>query len=132
DEDRVGQITKLSAYLDAELGAHARGMWLAERVWEPHLPRSLHAAGVEWCITDDAHFRAAGLREDQLTGWYVTEDLGAAVGVVPINKPLRLAIPFATVPATFKLLDEMAEQRPDGMVLFADDGEKFGVWPETA
>ena len=130
-EDRVGQIRKLTNYLANELGAKARGMWLAERVWEPHLPESLAAAGVEWCVTDDEHFRAAGVREQDATGWYLTEDLGATVGVVPINRPLRHAIPFATVPATLRLLDELAEREPDGLVLFADDGEKFGVWPKT-
>jgi len=131
EEDRVGQIRKLSRFLEHELGAKPRGMWLAERVWEPHLPRSLQAAGVGFCITDDEHFRAAGVRESEMNGWFLTEDLGATVGVVPINRPLRHAIPFSSVPATLHLLDELAERDPDGLVLFADDGEKFGVWPET-
>lgn len=131
EPDRVGQIRKLTRFLSDELGARARGMWLAERVWEPHLPGSLAKAGVQWCITDDAHFRAAGVPEDQLDGWYLTEDLGATVGVVPINRSLRLAIPFTPAPATLRLLDELAETRRDGLVVFADDGEKFGVWPKT-
>jgi predicted glycosyl hydrolase (DUF1957 family) len=36
-------------------------MWLAERVWEPHLAKPIAEAGVEYVILDDNHFKAAGL-----------------------------------------------------------------------
>ena len=46
DHDKRGQIERLSAYLKTHFGLRPRGMWLAERVWEPHLPRHLAEAGV--------------------------------------------------------------------------------------
>ena len=36
-------------------------MWLAERIWEPQLPRVLREAGVEFVLVDDSHFALAGL-----------------------------------------------------------------------
>src|SRR5262249_25622846 len=44
DADKRGQIERLSAFLRAEFGVRPRGMWLAERVWEPTLPRALRDA----------------------------------------------------------------------------------------
>jgi alpha-amylase len=131
DEDKVGQIRKLTDFLDAEFGPAPRGLWLAERVWEPHLPRALAAAGVRYCITDDAHFRAAGLPAEALGGYYLTEELGATVAVFPIHRRLRQAIPFEAVGDALRILEEVGETGGDPLVLFADDGEKFGVWPGT-
>ena len=53
-------------------GVTARGMWLAERVWEPHLARPLAEAGVEYVILEDNHCRSAGLSDEDLTGYYLT------------------------------------------------------------
>src|SRR6185503_9957847 len=48
DGDKRGQIQRLSEFLTREFGVRPRGMWLAERVWEPHLAKALHDAGVEY------------------------------------------------------------------------------------
>src|ERR1700733_15283119 len=55
DEDQIVQIRRLTARLQTDLGSKPTGMWLAERVWEPSLPRTLVKAGVEWTILDDIH-----------------------------------------------------------------------------
>jgi 4-alpha-glucanotransferase len=47
DLDKIGQIERLTTFLKSHFGVRPRGMWLAERVWEPHLPRVLSEAGVE-------------------------------------------------------------------------------------
>src|SRR5216117_3789964 len=72
-------------------------MWLAERVWEPHLPRVLAQAGVEYVLLDDSHFAQAGLDPDALGGYYLTEDQGVRLRVFPISQRLRYLIPFAEV-----------------------------------
>src|SRR6185436_20274972 len=59
ERDRVGQLTRMADDLERLFGRRPRGAWLAERVWEPDMPPSLVAAGYEWTILDDAHFRAA-------------------------------------------------------------------------
>jgi alpha-amylase len=129
DPDKRGQIERLSAFLKAEFGVRPRGMWLAERVWEPHLPRALREAGVEYVLVDDRHFALAGLDPDDLGGYYLTEDQGATLGVFPINQRLRHLIPFADVDTSLEYLAERHRRQP--AVTVVDDGEKFGAWPGT-
>jgi alpha-amylase len=131
DEDRVGQINKLTREVQQLFDYTPKGMWLAERVWEPTLPSSLNKAGVKYTITDDTHFKYAGLSEDQLNGYYITEDLGNSTILFPISKRLRYTIPFEDPQVTIDHLHSLATEDGTNIVVFADDGEKFGVWPNT-
>jgi hypothetical protein len=129
DADKRGQIGRLGEFLATHFGVRPRGMWLAERVWEPHLARALHDAGVEYVLVDDRHFALAGLEPDDLGGYYVTEDQGATLGVFPINERLRHLIPFDDVDKSIEYLGERRGRYP--AVTVVDDGEKFGAWPGT-
>ncbi len=131
DRDKVGQITMLSDFIKSEFGVTPTGMWLAERVWEPALPKYIHQAGVKYTILDDIHFRYSGLQESQLHGYYVTEDEGKPVALFPISKQLRYAIPFADPEKTIEYLRGLANDDCSNIGIYADDGEKFGVWPKT-
>ncbi|MGD9897615.1 MAG: alpha-amylase/4-alpha-glucanotransferase domain-containing protein [Calditrichaceae bacterium] len=130
-KDRKGQIQKLTRRVKDLFGYDATGMWMAERVWEPTLPTTLSEAGINYSVVDDTHFKYAGLTEDELTGYYITEDLGNKVFLFPISKHLRYTIPFQDPQATIAHLRDVATEDGDNVVVFADDGEKFGVWPET-
>ncbi len=55
DDDKVAQIRRLTERIQRDFGTTATGMWIAERVWEPGLPRFLRDAGIEWTILDDIH-----------------------------------------------------------------------------
>jgi alpha-amylase len=129
DADKRGQIQRLTEFLTAEFGVRPRGMWLAERVWEPHLARALHDAGVEYVLVDDRHFALAGLEPDDVGGYYLTEDQGAGLAVFPINQRLRQLIPFGQVDKSIEYLQERRGRVP--VVTVVDDGEKFGSWPGT-
>ncbi len=129
DADKRGQIERLSDFLRSQFGVRPRGMWLAERVWEPHLVRALRDAGVEYVLVDDRHFALAGLEPDDLGGYYLTEDQGATLGVFPINQRLRQLIPFAEVEKSLAYLD--AQRGRVAAITVVDDGEKLGAWPGT-
>lgn len=131
DRDKVGQILQQSDFVEREFGARPTGMWLAERVWEPSLPKHLSAAGVKYTILDDIHFRYAGLEESKLDGYYVTEDQGYQISLFPIAKRLRYTIPFADPEETIAYLRSLATETGESIAVYADDGEKFGVWPKT-
>jgi 4-alpha-glucanotransferase len=131
DRDKVGQIEMLSKFIRLQFGVTPEGMWLAERVWEPTLPRQLAEAGVKYTILDDIHFRYSGLQESQLHGYYMTEDTGRTVALFPISKQLRYAIPFADPETTVEYLRGLANEDGNNVGIYADDGEKFGVWPKT-
>jgi 4-alpha-glucanotransferase len=128
DEDKIGQIEALSEFLRSNFGVRPRGMWLAERVWEPQLPKVLRAAGVEFVVVDDAHFALAGLEPEALGGYYRTEEQGASLAVFPISQRLRYLVPFGEPAETVRYL---GERHGAGAVTLFDDGEKFGVWPGT-
>jgi hypothetical protein len=129
DHDKVGQIQRLTEFIVSHFGVRPRGMWLAERVWEPHLPPALREAGVEYVLVDDSHFGLAGVDPDVLGGYYLTEDQGVTIGIFPINQRLRYLIPFAEVEASVEYLERRRGQVT--ALTIADDGEKFGVWPGT-
>ena len=131
ERDRRGQIELYTEYLRDTLGASVQGAWLAERVWEQELARSLVDAGIEYTVVDDWHFKQAGLCEDALTGYFLTEDQGRLLRVFPADERLRYLIPFGTVEETIEYLKSLATEAGDRTVVYADDGEKFGLWPET-
>ncbi|HYG75653.1 MAG TPA: alpha-amylase/4-alpha-glucanotransferase domain-containing protein, partial [Planctomycetota bacterium] len=129
--DRIGQIKRMADFIEKRFGTRPRSLWLPERVWEPGLVRDLADAGVEYLTLDDSHFRAAGLEDYQLVGSFVTEDQGRVLRVYPASEKLRYIIPYAPV---HEVIDWMRSQIPaDGerVICYADDGEKFGVWPRT-
>src|SRR5215212_2109624 len=129
--DRVGQIRKYSEKLKATFDADVRGLWLAERVWEPGLVTDLLEADIEFTLLDDYCFKQAGVEEDDLRGYYLTEDQGFLVKVFPISEPLRYMAPWKDPSEAIAYLDLLAETYPDSVVVCADDGEKFGAWPGT-
>jgi alpha-amylase len=131
DRDKVGQIRMLTDYLQKHFQVEPKGMWTAERVWEPHLTKSLAEAGVKYIVMDDAHFKAAGLREDQTFGHYLMEEQGLTTGVFPISEKMRYLVPFRAVEETIEYLRSVATEEGDRCVVLMDDGEKFGGWPDT-
>jgi len=128
--DRLEQITRFSNYLEKHLGVRPRGAWLAERVWEPHLPSTLAPAGIEYTLVDDNHFLGAGIEADQIYGYYVAEDQGSFVKVLPGLRELRYLVPFRNVTETTDFLHVAAVQS-GGFAAMGDDLEKFGSWPGT-
>ncbi|MCC7209789.1 MAG: DUF1926 domain-containing protein [Anaerolineae bacterium] len=132
DDDKIGQIEKLNAELEATLGGKASGLWLAERVWEQHLALIIAQTGLRYTILDDAHFEAAGFdRDKDLFGYYVTEEQGHTLAVFASSSHLRHAIPNQPVETVLEWLRERAilpEGAPPPLALMADTGEKFGAW----
>ena len=128
-EDRIRQIKKLNDFIKNTFGQTPRGIWLTERIWEPSLPKFLGELGIEYTLTDDYHFLAAGMEPDKLGGYYVTEDEGVTLRIFPISQKLRYYIPFEAVEKSIELFRRAA--RYNSSLAMGDDGEKFGMWPKT-
>jgi alpha-amylase len=129
--DRVGQITRYAEWLADRFDTPIGGMWMPERVWEQSLTSDLAEAGVRYTLLDDFHFKNAGLHEDQLHGYYITEDDTKTVAVLPGSERLRYLVPFREPEETIAYLRPIADSQPGAVVVFGDDGEKFGSWPGT-
>ncbi|MDQ7779889.1 MAG: DUF1926 domain-containing protein [Planctomycetota bacterium] len=131
ERDRVGQIRSFSQYLKKRFKTEPTGMWLPERVWEQSLVESFVDAGMRYTVLDDYHFKCAGLQPGELGGYFSTEDEGRVFSVFPISEELRYSIPFREPDQTLAVLRRFARPDGKGLVVYADDGEKFGVWPKT-
>lgn len=129
--DRVGQIRGFTEYLREIFECEVRGMWIAERVWEQSLVSDLADAQIQYTILDDYHFRKAGLPAEALAGHYITEDQGKLLRLFPGSESARYLIPFRDVSDVMGYFSSIRERGPNALVVFADDGEKFGTWPET-
>jgi len=131
EDDRVLQIKEMTAYIKGMFGYTPRGMWLAERVWEPHLPKCISKAGIEYLPLDDYHFKLAGVDDRDLLGYHVTEENGSMIKIFSGSEELRYSIPFKDVDSVMSYLKEVSMAGGSPLLTLADDGEKFGVWPDT-
>lgn len=127
--DQQRQVELMRRHLRDRMGRDGEGFWLAERVWETDLPAKLFPLGLTYAPLDDHHFHLAGFNDEDLHGYYTVAWEGAPLRIFPISRDLRYLIPFRPVDQVLSFLDRRAK---GGRVLtYADDGEKFGIWPET-
>jgi len=137
DVDKAGQIARLTQAVREDFGYEPTGAWLAERVWEPHLAKPLAEAGIAYTIVDDTHFKYVGLEDEDLFGYYVTEEQGYTLKIFATSKYLRYVIPWGTVEEVIDWLRAQTEGVGAGLspcpkvAVMGDDGEKFGLWPGT-
>lgn len=133
ERDRRGQLEMMRAFIAGRFGTSARGCWLTERIWDPHLPATLVRAGLEYVVVDDSHFKSTGFSSERMRGYFLTEDDGAYVRVFPIDKTLRYLIPFHDPGEVIEYLRGIAREPGGGrrVAVLADDGEKFGLWTGT-
>jgi alpha-amylase len=67
--DQVAQITQLRDAVQAMFGTAPRGLWLAERVWEPGLAAPILETGLNYTFVDSTVFEAAGIAEKESFGY---------------------------------------------------------------
>ena len=127
--DRIGQIQLYKKHLEELFETRVRGMWVPERVWEQAFAGDIAEAGIEYTLLDDTHFRNAGLNENDLHGYYLTEESGRLLKVFAGGERLRYLIPYADPYDTINYCRQIAEHVSNPVLIFGDDGEKFGVWP---
>ena len=128
--DQIGQIRHHAGLVEELFGVRPRGMWLAERVWEPSLPAVLNEAGVQYTLVDDTHLIAAGVATGDLGGVYMTEDQGKPVRLFPISRELREMVPFREPAEVIEHLRSLAREDRAVLAVLFDDGEKFNHWPD--
>ncbi|MGC8529189.1 MAG: alpha-amylase/4-alpha-glucanotransferase domain-containing protein [Leptospirillia bacterium] len=129
-EDQRRQVDLMRRHLRERFGQEkGGGFWLAERVWETDLPARLASLGLSCAPLDDHHFHLAGIPDDRLHGYYTVSWEGHPLKIFPISKDLRYLIPFRPPDVLLSFLDRQA--RGGKILTYADDGEKFGVWPAT-
>lgn len=141
EKDRQGQIRMMRQAVEKHFQAQSSGLWLTERVWEPELPGTLSRAGIRYTMVDTNQFvsakpwipAAAQVSDEKfwdLLGFFTTDYAGCPVSLFPASKRLRYWLPFQPVEKTIDFLRTLKREQPVA-ITFADDGEKFGLWPKT-
>jgi 4-alpha-glucanotransferase len=130
ETDARDQIEYMSAYLAGRFGVRPRGMWCAERIWDPGVPKKIFGSGIEYTLLDDSHFLSTGLCPEDIHGYYMTEREGFPLKVFPIDMHLRYLIPFRQ---PHEVIGYLLHLKAKGVrvATYGDDGEKFGMWPGT-
>lgn len=130
-EDILGQIDKLTGFIKETFKCDPKGLWLTERVWDPKLAGIFGKAGIKYTIVDDFHLENTGLGAGGVFGRYAIEKSGN-LSVFASIKKLRYMIPFSKSPKeVVDYLEGIASDPRARCVAFADDMEKFGLWPHT-
>ncbi|HET7482846.1 MAG TPA: alpha-amylase/4-alpha-glucanotransferase domain-containing protein, partial [Actinomycetota bacterium] len=106
--------------------ADPTGLWLTERVWEQDVVPALLDAGVRYTVVDDTMFHGVGVTDEDLTGAFVTEQDGRPLLLYAGDRRLRYLIPYRKVA---RVIEHVTGD--DRLYVYADDGEKFGEWPDT-
>ncbi|MBI5891646.1 MAG: DUF1926 domain-containing protein [Nitrosomonadales bacterium] len=131
EQDRMGQLQRMSDQLEQTLGQRPQGAWLTERVWEATVVPSLADSGILYSTVDDYHFLCAGKSANDLNGYYTTEENGRQLDLFPISEALRYRLPFSPAPEVVAYLESLAKEDGAPAAIYFDDIEKFGIWPET-
>ncbi|AKG38851.1 hypothetical protein MA03_05655 [Infirmifilum uzonense] len=127
-EDRVEQLKRGRKLVEDLLGVRPKGLWLAERVWDPTLPSAIKEAAYSYVIVDDEVGYRSGLWRDDTHTAILTEYAGRKIGVLFIDANIRYILPWRT---HTEVLDYIRSFRtPNGFkyVLWGSDAEKFGEW----
>ena len=133
EHDRKSQLEMNDKIISRTLGVNPKGAWLAERVWEQELTDTLINAGVEYTILDDNHFFMNKFTDKEVFRPYKMEGKNGSLTLLPASTKLRYLMPFKIPENTFDYMrTKLREKITDEVCFFfADDGEKFGMWPFT-
>ncbi len=127
--DLLGQIEMMNAKVEKLFGKRPEGVWLTERVWDPELVKPLKKAGVQYTVLDDAHLKKARVPAP-VTGYYRTKDGFDSLDIFASMQELRYLMPFRAPEETLNFV-RAVKAKPQDVLVFADDCEKFGMWPGT-
>ncbi|MEM4532136.1 MAG: alpha-amylase/4-alpha-glucanotransferase domain-containing protein [Desulfurococcaceae archaeon] len=129
-EDRIRQIKRYLVLFEEISGFKPRGLWLPERIWEPHLPSLLYETGIEYVFVDDSTLLKTGF--DKSMSYYVwnVEDNDRVVKVFFIDAGIRYLLPWEHPDRVIDYLKSVRTNDESRVVVWGSDAEKFGEWME--
>lgn len=95
--DRLGQIHKLNDALRERTGLSPDGFWPAAQVWDPCLIHAVHQSKMKYALLDYAHFLRAGFNQTDLCGYFVTEEMGESIYLIPTHNVIRGQTDFSSL-----------------------------------
>jgi len=129
ETDIIGQVNMQNEFIKKHLRSIPVGLWLAEKSWEPHLPKVLEKVGIEYTALDDYLFSNSGLSKKSSSGYYVTEEEGVKLNLFSISSKLSQLIPNKKPEDILAYLENLITGGGEQVVVFWGEGERFGFWP---
>lgn len=127
--DLENQVFMMREKIAQLFGQDPQGAWLTERVWDPDLHHAFEAAAIRYTVLDEASLKVAGGKLPN--GGYIRSlrQQNHPIDFFISSKALRYAIPFRSPREVVQSL--AAQGSTPRLSVFADDLEKFGLWPGT-
>jgi alpha-amylase len=133
NNDKLGQLEKMTTSLRVRFETRPRGCWLSENVWEPSLASVLRTSGMDYTFLEDRQFRIAGVEETEgLFQPYIAEDQGKIIILLPLSTPLAALVPKGDPAAAMAFLKETASTDGARVACLMEDGTSFGEVPGEA
>ncbi len=131
--DAVEQLRMMNAKLDEIFALKPEGVWTTERVWHRNLVDIFRQEGIKYTILDDNHLLSTYSGDRGKFSPCVTSGDTEDITICPSSAQLRYLIPFRPVREILRYMKDVMS-RSEGVApcfFFADDLEKFGLWPRT-
>jgi 4-alpha-glucanotransferase len=129
EEDRQGQLARMREWW-GDLGVRTRGLWLAEGVWASDLPGTMARAGLDYTVVSRERLLQGGVPASMINGHFLTEHQGQCCRLFPHENALGRLMPFGADDELFAYLRRVAN-RGDITLTFADQAERWAVWPDS-
>ena len=88
-EDRQTQVSLMNRLINHTYGYVPNGAWITEYSWEPSIALDLAKSRIQYTCLPKEYFKSAGLEDNELSGYFVTEDEGRTIAIFPILKNLN-------------------------------------------
>lgn len=122
-EDRQTQLLLMNRLLNHTYGYTAYGAWITEFSWEPSLAFDLSKSRIQYTCLPKEFFMQAGLDENEISGYFLTEEEGRKIAVFPILYDLNSLINQHPPEEVIKKLlsDTPSEKNPLAVLFYKDD-----------
>lgn len=87
-EDRQTQLLLMNRLLNHIYGYTPFGAWITGLSWESSLALDLAKSKIQYTCLPKEYFVHAGLKEDEISGYYLTEEEGRKLAIFPISHDL--------------------------------------------
>lgn len=87
-DDRQSQLLLMNRLLNHNFGYNALGAHLTENIWETSLAIDLSKSKIEYTFLPKDYFTNSNLKNDEIAGYYITEEEARKIAVFPVFKSI--------------------------------------------
>ncbi len=121
-EDRQTQLMLMGRLLNHTFGYTPNGAWITELSWDPSFAIDFSKSRIHFTCLPKEYFIQSGINENDLSGYFVTEEEGRKVAVFPIlfelNKLMQNLTPESAVENITKTIKETNSSSPSASIFY--------------